>query len=155
MHLNLSETIDGGGIDDGPVQHFSLEDLFENNFEKENARVIHEPNFENSETFEESFVEEMPDPAKEMVEPESKDQNDKFFQQDSIPVEHSSFPREKHVHFEERPEIYPEAPLSEKQIFIGKRLKFVKPSTSSACRLSRWPRRVNRTFTASLACTRT
>ncbi len=63
----------------GPVHHFSLEDLFENNFEKENARVIHEPNFENSETFEESFVVEMPDPAKEMVEPELKDQNDKFF----------------------------------------------------------------------------
>ena len=62
MHLNLSEAIDGGGIDDGPVQHFSLEDLFGKNFEKENARVIHEPNFENSETFEESFVEEMPDP---------------------------------------------------------------------------------------------
>ena len=46
---------------------------------KENARVIHEPNFENSETFEESFVAEMPDPANEMVEPESKDQNDQFF----------------------------------------------------------------------------
>ena len=80
MHLNLSEAIDGREIDDGTVQRFSLEDLFENNFEKENARVIHEPNFENSETFEESFVAEMPDPANEMVEPESKDQNDEFVQ---------------------------------------------------------------------------
>ena len=79
MHLNLSEAIDGRGIDDGTVQHFSLEDLFENNFEKENARVIREPNFWNSETFEESFVAEMPDPAKEMVEPELKDQKDQFF----------------------------------------------------------------------------
>ena len=96
MHLNLSEAIDGGGIDDGPVQHFSLEDLLgQKNLEKYNARVIHEPNFENSETFEESFVAEMPDPAKEMVEPESKDQNDQFFQQDSIPVEHSNFPRDE------------------------------------------------------------
>ncbi len=113
MHLNLSEAIDGGGIDDGPVQHFSLEDLFETkNLEKENARVVHEPNFENSETFEDSFVAEMPDPAKAMVELVPKDRNDHFFQQDSIPVEHSNFPREKHVHLEERQEIYPEAPLS-------------------------------------------
>ena len=95
-----------------PFNTFRSKTCSEKNIEKENARVIHEPNFENSETFEESFVEEMPDPAKEMVEPESKDQNDQFFQQDSIHIEHSNFPREKHVHFEERPEIYPEAPLS-------------------------------------------
>ncbi len=95
-----------------PFNTFRSKTCSKQNFEKENARVIHEPNFENSETFEESFVVEMPDPAKEMVEPELKDQNDQFFQQDSIPVEHSSFPREKHVHFEERPEIYPEAQFS-------------------------------------------
>ncbi len=62
-----------------PFITFRSKTCSEKNLEKEKAIVIHEPNVENSETFEESFAEEMPDPAIEMVEPESKDQNDKFF----------------------------------------------------------------------------
>ena len=70
-----------------------------------NAEFFPEPHFENK-PFEEFFIEEMPDPAMS-IEPE-------IFQQDSIPFEHSRFPRKKRDHFAEHSEIH-SAPLSEEQ----------------------------------------
>ena len=138
-----------------PFNTFRSKTCSKQNFEKENARVIHEPNFENSETFEESFVVEMPDPAKEMVEPESKDRNDQFFPSRIASLSSIAIFLERSMFTLNNAQKFILKRNFPKRIFIGKRLKFVKPSTSSACRLSRWPRRVGRTFTASLACTRT
>ena len=78
MHFKLSET-----IGDGPLNYISLEDLYDKNFEIKNAEFLPEPHFLNlktfeNESFEESIIEELPDPAM-MVEPEHKDQIDQPF----------------------------------------------------------------------------